>query len=143
MFDKVLGAKLALFLGDQLPVMLRDDRPGLIWPGYWDLPGGGREAGETPLDCALRETQEEFSLTINAQDVIWGRPYGTSSRQISWFFVARLGPELIDQIALGDEGQRWDLMTPAAFMDHNRVVPQFKHRLQDYLSGVPSDCFDW
>ncbi len=43
------GAKLALYLGDALAVLLRDATPDLIWAGYWDLPGGGREGSETPL----------------------------------------------------------------------------------------------
>ena len=34
------GAKLALFLGPDLLVILRDDRPDIPWPGRWDLPGG-------------------------------------------------------------------------------------------------------
>ena len=60
-----MGAKLALFVGARLLVLHRDDRPGLLWPGFWDLPGGGREGAESPLDCALRETREEFGLRWN------------------------------------------------------------------------------
>ena len=35
------GAKLAVFLGEKLAVILRDDYPGSPFAGYWDLPGGG------------------------------------------------------------------------------------------------------
>ena len=48
------GAKLALYVGEKLAVILRDDTPGLPFADHWDLPGGGREGEETPLGCALR-----------------------------------------------------------------------------------------
>lgn len=35
------GAKLALYLGDDLAVILRDETPGLTFAGHWDFPGGG------------------------------------------------------------------------------------------------------
>ena len=31
--------------------------------GYYNAPGGRLEAGETPLECAIRETQEELCIT--------------------------------------------------------------------------------
>ncbi|MFA5689021.1 MAG: 8-oxo-dGTP diphosphatase [Kiritimatiellales bacterium] len=31
--------------------------------GYYNAPGGRIEAGETPLECAIRETQEELCIT--------------------------------------------------------------------------------
>ncbi|WP_162869177.1 NUDIX domain-containing protein, partial [Escherichia coli] len=43
------GAKIALLCDGRLLVYQRDDKPGIPWPGMWDLPGGGRENGETPL----------------------------------------------------------------------------------------------
>ena len=65
------GAKLALFLGQELLVILRDDRPDIPYPGHWDLPGGGREGDETPQACVLRETQEEVGLKLTENDLGW------------------------------------------------------------------------
>lgn len=138
MAGRVIGAKLALFVGDQLATLQRDDRPGLMWAGYWDLPGGGIEPGETPLQCVLRETHEELSLVIDPALVTWGRDYGTTSGDISWFFAAHVPATTREQIVLGDEGQRWALMSVDGFLGHDMVVPQFKPRLGDYLAGVAS-----
>ncbi|MEP1354350.1 MAG: NUDIX hydrolase [Tateyamaria sp.] len=142
MAGRVIGAKLALFVGDQLATLQRDDTPGLLWAGYWDLPGGGIEAGETPLQCVLRETHEELSLVIDPGLVSWGRDYGTSSGDISWFFAAQVSGEIEDEIVLGDEGQGWALMSVESFLQNDMVVPQFKHRLDDYLAGVASVNFE-
>lgn len=38
--------------------------------GYWDIPKGAIEAGETPLDTALRETEEECGLRFAADDLL-------------------------------------------------------------------------
>ena len=142
MAGRLIGAKLALFVGDQLATLQRDDRPGLLWAGYWDLPGGGSEPGETPLQCVLRETREELSLVIDPARVMWGRDYGTSSGDISWFFAAHVPARVETQIVLGDEGQGWALMPVDAFLAHDWVVPQFKPRLGDYLAGVATAEFD-
>jgi len=64
------GAKLALFLGVDLLVILRDDRPDIPYPGHWDFPGGGREGQETPEACALRETREEVGLVLRPSELV-------------------------------------------------------------------------
>jgi 8-oxo-dGTP diphosphatase len=66
------GAKLALFGGDQLAIILRDDDPDMVSPNHWDFPGGGREGDETPLACALRETWEELGIYLDPESVVWG-----------------------------------------------------------------------
>jgi 8-oxo-dGTP diphosphatase len=43
---------------------LRDDIPGIAWPGYWSLPSGLAERGETPAEAMAREMVEENGLTI-------------------------------------------------------------------------------
>ena len=70
------GAKIALFMGDDLLVIKRDDKPDIPYPGHWDLPGGGREGDETPELCALREAREEAQLVLAQQVVLAGRGAG-------------------------------------------------------------------
>ena len=126
------GAKLALYLGERLAVILRDDTPGLPFADHWDLPGGGREGEETPLDCALRECREELGIAVPRGAVVWQGRFA-EGRQVKWFFVARLPEAAVAQIALGDEGQCWRLMTQDEFLDHPRAVPAFQDRLRVYL----------
>ena len=142
MAGRLIGAKLALFVGDKLATLQRDDIPGLLWAGHWDLPGGGIEPGETPLECALRETREELTLEVAPDAVIWGRDYGSSSGDIAWFFAAHVPAQVEAEIVLGDEGQDWRLMSVEHFLEDTLVVPQFKPRLRDYLAGVRSAVFE-
>lgn len=40
------------------------------WPGYWDISAAGHVSlGETPLDAALREAQEEIGITLDVSRV--------------------------------------------------------------------------
>jgi 8-oxo-dGTP diphosphatase len=128
------GAKLALFIGGLLLVIRRDDRPGLPWPGYLDLPGGGKEPGETPELCVLRETQEEVGLRLDADQLIWRRYYPDDPTP-AWFFAAHLPGSAQEDIRFGSEGQGWSLMPPEDYVAHDEAVPHFRLRVQDYPIG--------
>jgi 8-oxo-dGTP pyrophosphatase MutT (NUDIX family) len=39
-------------------------------PGFWDLPGGNIDPGETPKQTAIRETEEETNLIVEKKDLI-------------------------------------------------------------------------
>ena len=130
------GAKVALFVGDKLLVILRDDDPAIVFPDMWDFPGGGREPGETPFETVAREVFEEVGLDLPEAAVLWrrGLPRAGYPGQVIWFFVARLPDHVAQQVVFGDEGQRWALMTPDAFMAHERAIPSLVTRLQLWLS---------
>lgn len=49
-------------------------------PGQWALPGGRLDPGETSLDAALREVEEELGLTLGPDEVVgWLDDYVTRS----------------------------------------------------------------
>ena len=48
--------------------------------GQWALPGGRIDGGETPLDAALREVEEELGLRLKPESVVgWLDDYATRS----------------------------------------------------------------
>jgi mutator protein MutT len=51
-------------------LQLRDDLPNLRSPGYWTLPGGHKEYGETQVECVIREVYEETNLKIQNPDYL-------------------------------------------------------------------------
>ena len=53
---------------------------------HWDLPKGGIDLGETPLQAALRETSEETGLQLRATDLVeLGRFKYTAKKQLHLF----------------------------------------------------------
>jgi 8-oxo-dGTP diphosphatase len=132
MDDGFVGAKLALFLGDHLAVILRDDRPDIPWPGRLDLPGGGRDGDESPHDCVLRETREELGLVLDISQLRWGQRFIGGAGPV-WFFAAHLDAGRAQDVIFGDEGQGWRMMAPAAYLADPLAIPHFQDRLRLYL----------
>lgn len=124
------GAKAALFCGSSVVVYLRDEKPGLRWPGLWDLPGGGREGDEGPEDCLLRELYEEFGLRLSPDRLIWRRvfPSMVETGRESVFFGGWLTRAEVGSVRFGDEGQGWELMPVEVFLRHDGAVPEMKRR---------------
>lgn len=121
------GAKLFLRNGARMLTCLRDDDPSIPFPGYWDLPGGGRDGSETPVGCACRELAEEFGLHL-PPDRLTGRAFPSQQQPgaISWLFSGSLTGAEIAAIRFGDEGQGWRMMPIAEFLRHPRAVPHFQ-----------------
>lgn len=129
------GAKLALVMGDRTITYKRDDIPTIPFPGLWDLPGGGREGSESPLDCALRETHEEFGLHIEASRICFCRAYPNHRypTEYSYFLVAEVEESILAEIRFGNEGERWEVATLHDFLHRPDAIPYLQARLRDWL----------
>ena len=129
------GSKIAIITEGCVLTILRDDKAGIAFPGYWDLPGGAREGLENPVECALRETREELGLILVGDQLGWGACLGSGDDR-TWFFAMQAPDDICDKIVFGDEGQRWEAMPMALFLTHEKVVPHFKRRLRQYLNEI-------
>ena len=129
------GCKIALFCGDKLLTILRDDKENIPWPNMWELPGGGREGDESPFECAAREVFEELGIRLTKDCLLWRKVYPSMlfEGKESVFLVGKLAQEQFDKIVFGDEGQSYKLMSIDEFLDSDKVVPQLQDRVRDYL----------
>ena len=129
------GCKIALFCGDKLLTILRDDKENIPWPNMWELPGGGREGDETPFECVAREVFEELGIHLTEDNLLGSKVYPSMlfERKQSVFMVSQLSQEQFDSIVFGDEGQGYKLMSIDEFLNSKQAVPQLQARLRDYL----------
>jgi 8-oxo-dGTP diphosphatase len=128
------GTKIAILCGKQIVAYLRDDKAGIPFPGMWDLPGGGRETDEGPIECGLREVSEEFGLMLDAADVFVVERHQSSIGGLDGYFCAiRIEESDLDRVKFGEEGQRWELMRAVDFVNHEGAVPHLRKRLRELM----------
>jgi len=88
--------------GDKFLMQLRDDIPGIYYPGYWGFFGGHLDPGETPEVTIQRELIEEIAFA--APEINFYRTY-PHPEVIRHVFIAPLTVPLENLIL----GEGWDL----------------------------------
>ncbi|MEK7535945.1 MAG: NUDIX hydrolase [Patescibacteria group bacterium] len=70
----------------------------------WEVPGGGIEQDESPMEAAVREVQEELGITINRPDLLGVDYRHTSTEREEMMHFTFLGgvlsQKMIDKIVL-------------------------------------------
>lgn len=64
MSDKILDVAAGLILRPDGMLLLGQRPEGKPWSGWWELPGGKLEPGETVLQALARELQEEIGIRV-------------------------------------------------------------------------------
>ena len=105
----ILVAMAILFQDGKFLMQLRDNIPGILYPGYWGFFGGHLEPGETPKEGVMREVQEEIGYCLN--DARLFDCYGDAEAYRYIFYAPLQVP-----VAQLDLQEGWDLglITPEA-----------------------------
>lgn len=122
---------VAVILTSRREIILqhRDDKPGIGWPGYWSLPGGGAEPGETPMETVLREIMEETGIVPERIAEVPVTSYDPARNPPHVFLGAWEGAE--EDLVLG-EGQALRLCPLERLPE--KMPPHIRHYI-DQLTG--------
>ncbi len=130
-----VGAKGLIFIDDKIILFRRDTKTN-NFPLQVDLPGGGREGGESPWETFKRETEEEFGIEIKKEDVCFSKKYPSifDATKEAYFIVVK--PKNIEEkdIVFGDEGLGYVLMTPKEFVLLDDGVKRQQDKVDEYLN---------
>ena len=130
-----MNIALALILHPTDGTLLIAQRRGDVHQaGRWEFPGGKCEPGETPAQCAVRETREETALEVTVLEAWPTLTHAYSDRTVTlhpFLCQARSG----DAQALGSTRVAWvrpEDLRRYAFPDANKPILE---KLQRNPSG--------
>ncbi|MCD8485167.1 MAG: NUDIX hydrolase [Desertifilum sp.] len=115
----VVVAIAILHQGDRFLMQLRDDIPGILYPGHWGLFGGHLEPGETPEVALRRELVEEIGY-CPPQLALFGQY--ADERVVRYVFQGALEVGL-EALVLG-EGWDFGLLTVEEIQKGDRFSPK-------------------
>jgi ADP-ribose pyrophosphatase YjhB (NUDIX family) len=85
-FSKTRAGSRAVVVRDSMILLSHE-----VNSGWWLVPGGGEEEGETPEECCVREVEEETGLIVKPlQQFLTMYEYYEEYRYISHYFICEV-----------------------------------------------------
>ena len=113
-------------------LLVRDHRKRL--PILWKFPGGRGEGDETPLDCVVRELQEETGISVSGLDLELVLTEPRKNHTFSLFLGSL--PTVPDMNSCGDEGEEIGVFTPEEILDMDNLLPNHRRLTGDVLEDL-------
>lgn len=104
---------VVLVSGGKALMQLRDVKPDIVLPGYWCIPGGGVDEGESVRQAAKREFKEETGYLLKNPKLFETEIYEINSKKIKrhLFYETYDGKQEIGCF----EGQKMEFKSPSEF----------------------------
>ena len=101
---KVVGAAILVVNRDGHILLLKRSPESYFAPNQWGYPGGKIEEGETALEAAVRETEEETQLRVHNV-----KPLGVFNEAVAAFY----SDEFDGDVEIDFEHTDWKWVAPA------------------------------
>lgn len=132
-----MSAHCLLIYKGKVLLLLRDNKVGISSPNTWGTIGGGIEKDETPLSAAIREIKEETNVDVNDLQLLQEFP-----DLKAYLFYCFLTDSQVQQIKLGDEGQKLEFKSLEEIIEPNfalseglkKYLPVYKDKIVDLLN---------
>ena len=118
-------------------LQLRDQKPGIFYPGHWGLFGGAMDTAETPQAAVMRELQEELGFDLpNIEHLTdFSFTFGRHGIVTRHFFQIRLPSSAFDRLQLR-EGADMRAFSAPEILNLPRVVPYDSFAIWLHASGI-------
>lgn len=103
--------------------------------GWWNLPGGGVETGETVDEGLLREVREEVCVAVEIVRLVgvYSKP---QKDEVVLTFLCRPAPGQDSRVGTSNEVSEVGWFVPTELPEH--LLPKHRQRVLDAMSGEPA-----
>ena len=112
-----------------------------VYPGYWEASAGGSaQEGESPLECAVRELEEETGIRVTKDDPeLVGHSFSEKSHSTFYSYIVRVNCKK-DSIVLQENetvAYKWvDKKEFLEYIDSEEAIKSHNMRYEKYIETL-------